>query len=430
MSSARLTTRFARACRAPQQQRLFSASAAARKEIQEAYILSGARTPTGVFNGGLASVPAPVLGSHAIRAAIERSSVPQDLITDVYMGQVLQAASGQSPARQAAIFAGLSSSVEATTINKVCASGMKAISVAAANIQLGLASAQIAGGMENMSRVPYYLPRAAQQPAFGDQKLVDGLVSDGLWDVYNQVHMGNCAENAVKKLGITREEQDEFAILSYKRAQEAWGKGLFKDEIVPVVVKGKKGDTTVAEDEGYNKLKLEKVPTLKPAFDRSGKGSVTAANSSSFNDGASALVLGSREVAKKYGKGKPLLARIVATADAAVDPIDFPIAPAKVVPLVLERAGITKDQVKVWEFNEAFAAVIKANAKLLDLGVDNVNPRGGAIALGHAIGSSGSRIVVTLLHQLKKGEYGVAAICNGGGAATGIVVQMVDADDL
>ncbi|KAH9825969.1 acetyl-CoA acetyltransferase-like [Teratosphaeria destructans] len=258
----------------------------------------------------------------------------------------------------------------------------------------------------------------------------DGLIKDGLWDVYNQIHMGSCAENTAKKYGISREEQDEFAILSYKRAQEAWRSGAFKDEVVPVTVKGKKGETVVAEDEGYNKLKLEKVPTLKPAFDRSGSGTVTAANSSSFNDGASALVLVNKDLAKRYGKGKRVLARIAGYADAAIDPIDFPVAPAKVVPIALERAGITADQVKVWEFNEAFAAVIKANAKILGLGVENVNPRGGAIALGHALGSSGSRILVTLLHQLKKGEYGCAAICNGGGAASGLVVQMVDADEL
>lgn len=424
------------ACRhAPKQfalpsRRCFSQSCSRRKEIQDAYIISAVRTPVAVFNGAFSSVPATRLGAHAIKEAITRSSVPVDRITDVYMGQVLQAGSGQAPARQATIYAGLSSSVEATTINKVCASGMKAVSIGAANIQLGLAEAVVAGGMENMSRVPYYLPRASQQAPFGEMKVADGMISDGLWDPYNNIHMGNCAENTAKKYSISREEQDEFAILSYKRAQEAWKQGLFKDEIVPVVVPGKKGDVTVEQDEGYNKLKLEKVPTLKPAFDRSGSGTVTAANSSSFNDGASALVLGNRELAKQYGKGKAVLARIVATADAAVDPIDFPVAPAKVVPKVLDRAGITMDQVKVWEFNEAFACVIKANAKILGLGVDNVNPRGGAIALGHAIGSSGSRIIVTMLHQLKKGEYGCAAICNGGGASTGIVIQMVDADDL
>ena len=280
------------------------------------------------------------------------------------MGQVLQAGSGQAPARQAAIFSGLSNEVEATTINKVCASGMKAVSIAAANIQLGLTEAQVAGGMENMSRVPYYLPRASQQAPFGDFKIQDGLIGDGLWDVYNQIHMGNCAENTAKKYNISREAQDNFAILSYKRAQEAWKSGLFRDEVVPVIVPGKKGDVTVYEDEGYNRLKLDKVPTLKPAFDRSGSGTVTAANSSSFNDGASALVLGNREMAKQYGKGKAVLARIVATADAAVDPIDFPVAPAKVVPKVLERAGIAKEHVKVWEFNEAFAAVIEANAQV------------------------------------------------------------------
>lgn len=241
---------------------------------------------------------------------------------------------------------------------------MKAVSIAAMKIQLGLAEAQVAGGMENMSQVPYYLPRSSQLPPFGNIKLDDGLIKDGLWDVYNQIHMGNCAEKTAKDHGVTRQEQDDFAILSYKRAQEAYQQGLFKDEIVPVTIKGKKGDTVVSEDEGLYRLKLDKVPTLKPAFDKSGSGTVTAANSSGLSDGASALVLGNKEMAKKYGKGNKLLARIVATADAAVDPIDFPIAPSKVVPLVLERAGITKEQVKVWEFNEAFAAVIKANAKV------------------------------------------------------------------
>lgn len=356
--------------------------------------------------------------------------MPADRFTHVYMGNVLQGGVGQAPARQASIFAGLAPSVEATTINKVCASGMKAVSVAAQQIELGQESALVAGGMENMSRVPYYLPRAAQQPPFGEMKLDDGLVKDGLWDVYNQIHMGNCAESTAKKFEVSREEQDAFAIESYKRTQAAWKERLFDEEIVPVTVKGKKGDTVVSEDEGYNRLKLEKVPTLKPAFDRSGSGTVTAANSSSFNDGASALVLGSKEVAEQYGKNSKVLARICGYADAALDPIDFPVAPAKVVPIALERAGIKQEDVKVWEFNEAFAAVIKANQKILGLDAEKVNPRGGAIALGHALGSSGSRIIVTLLHQLKKGEYGVAAICNGGGAATGIVVQRVDADEI
>ncbi|KAF2773277.1 thiolase [Teratosphaeria nubilosa] len=411
-------------------QRHISSTPPRPKEVQDAYILSAVRTPCGVFNGAFATVPAPQLGATAIAEAIARSSVPKAAFTHVYMGNVMQAAVGQAPARQAAIFAGLPPSVEATTVNKVCASGMKAVSIAAQQIELGQESALIAGGMENMTRVPYYTPRASQLPPFGEVKMEDGLLKDGLWDVYNQIHMGNCAESTAKKYEITREEQDEFAILSYKRAQEAWKSGAFKEEVVPVTVKGKKGETVVSEDEGYNKLKLEKVPTLKPAFDRSGSGTVTAANSSSFNDGASALVLVNKDLAKQYGKGKRVLARIAGYADAAIDPIDFPVAPAKVVPIALERAGITAEQVKVWEFNEAFAAVIKANAKILGLGVENVNPRGGAIALGHALGSSGSRILVTLLHQLKKGEYGCAAICNGGGAASGLVVQMVDADEL
>jgi acetyl-CoA C-acetyltransferase len=346
------------------------------------------------------------------------------------MGQVLQGHVGQAPARQAAIFAGLPNTVEATTINKVCSSGLKAVTFGSQAIQLGQSEALIAGGMENMTRVPYFLPRSSQQPAFGDMKLVDGLVGDGLWDVYNQVHMGNCAENTARKYNISREEQDEYAILSYKRAQDAYKKGLFKEEIVPVTVKGKKGDTVIEADEQYNKLKIEKVPTLKPVFDRSGNGTVTAANSSPLSDGASALVLGSEATAKEFGKDSRVLARIIAYGDSAVDPIDFPVAPAKVVPLILERAGLKKEDIAIWEFNEAFAAVIKANQKILGLGIDNVNVLGGAISLGHALGSSGSRILTTLLHQLKDGQYGVAAICNGGGAATGIVVQKISHSDL
>ncbi|KIW07502.1 uncharacterized protein PV09_01467 [Verruconis gallopava] len=410
--------------------RSFSTSRRHHLEVRDAYILSGSRTPVGVFNGAFTSLSSTELGAVAIKDALAKSKVPVDKITDVYMGQVLQGGVGQAPARQAALFAGLPSTIEATTINKVCSSGMKAVTMAAQNIQLGQSEAQIAGGMESMTRTPYYLPRASLQPAFGDQKLNDGLIVDGLWDVYNKIHMGSCAENTVKKYNISRKEQDDYAIESYKRAQDAWAKGLFNDEIAPVVVKGKKGDVTVTEDEQYNKLKLDKVATLKPVFDRSEKGSITAANSSPLSDGASALVLGSKAVAQAYGKDSRVLARIVSYADAAVDPIDFPVAPAKVVPIVLERAGLKKEDISIWEFNEAFAAVIRANAKILGLGSENVNPRGGAIALGHALGSSGSRILITLLHQLKDGQYGCAAICNGGGAATGIVVQKIGHGDL
>ncbi|KAH0533988.1 hypothetical protein FGG08_007400 [Glutinoglossum americanum] len=412
--------------RLAQVQRHFSSSPSSRTEIQDAYILSAARTPTAKFNGSFLTVPAPQLGAYAIRAAVEKSKVPVDKITDVYMGNVLQGGIGQAPARQAAIAAGLPSTVEAITINKVCASGLKSVVFAAQNIQLGLAEAQVAGGFENMSQVPYYLPRASGQPAFGHQKLEDGLIKDGLWDVYNQFHMGNCAENTAKKHNVTREEQDDFAITSYRRAQAAWARNAFADEIVPVTVKGRKGDVIISKDEGYDSLNVEKVPTLKPAFVRDGTGTVTAANASTLNDGASALVLGNRAIAQQYGAGSRVLARILASADAATDPVDFPVAPAKAVPLALARAGITKDQVAVWEFNEAFAVAIEACRKILALDPRKVNPLGGAIALGHALGSSGSRILTTLLHQLQVGEYGVAAICNGGGAATAVVVQRVD----
>ncbi|TID16611.1 putative acetyltransferase protein [Venturia nashicola] len=415
---------------APSVRRTLTTTRQRHQELRDAYILSGSRTPVGVFNGAFTSVSAPQLGATAIKSAVEKSKVPVDQFSDVYMGMVLQGGAGQAPARQAAIFAGIPTFVEATTINKVCASGMKAVTFAAQSIQLGQAEAQIAGGMENMTRVPLYLPRASQQPAFGEQKLNDGLIVDGLWDVYNQIHMGNCAENTAKKYEITRKEQDDFAILSYKRAQEAWSKDLFKEEISPVIVNGKKGNVFVTEDEQYNKLKLDKVSALKPVFDRSGSGTITAANSSPLSDGASAIVLSSKDIAIKYGQQSRILARIVSYADASVDPIDFPVAPAKVVPMILERAGLTKEDISIWEFNEAFAAVIKANGKILGLSTDNINPRGGAIALGHALGSSGSRILVTLLHQLKNGEYGCAAICNGGGASTGIIVQKIGYKEL
>lgn len=300
----------------------------------------------------------------AIKSALEKSKVPVSKITDVYMGNVLQGGVGQAPARQAVIFAGLPNTVEATTINKVCASGLKAVALAAQNIQLGLAEAQIAGGMENMSRVPYYVPRASSLPAFGNVQMEDGLIKDGLWDVYNQFHMGICAETTAKNHEITREMQDDYAKQSYSRAQKAWENQAFKDEIAPVTVKGRKGDTIIDTDEGYLDIKLDKVSSLKPAFIRDGTGTVTAANASTFNDGASALVLGNAAIAKEYGSHSRVLARICSSADAAVDPVDFPVAPAKAVPLALERAGITADQVAVWEFNEAFAAVIKANEKV------------------------------------------------------------------
>jgi acetyl-CoA C-acetyltransferase len=311
-------------------------------------------------------VPAPHLGATAIRSALSKSNIPSSTITDVYFGNVMSASLGQAPARQAAIFAGLPPTVEATTVNKVCASGLKAVVLAAQNIQLGLAQAQVAGGMENMSRVPYYMPRANQHPPFGEIRMEDGMIKDGLWDVYNQFHMGVCAEQTAKKHQVSREEQDAYAIRSFERAQEAWGAGKFDDEVSSVTVEGKKkGDTMiVSRDEGFESLRREKVATLKPAFVRDGSGTVTAANSSTFNDGASALVLGSRAIAQEFALGNRVLARIVSHADAAIDPVDFPIAPAKAVPIALERAGLRKEDIAVWEFNEAFAAVIKANEKV------------------------------------------------------------------
>ncbi|KAG9236776.1 Thiolase, N-terminal domain-containing protein [Amylocarpus encephaloides] len=412
--------------RLSQVRRHFSATTSVKQEIQDAYILSAARTPTAKFNGSFTTVSAPQLGAVAIKSALEKSKVPVSKITDVYMGNVLQASVGQAPARQAALFAGLPNTVEAITINKVCASGLKAVVFAAQNIQLGLAEAQIAGGMENMTRTPLYVPRASGLPSFGNVTMEDGLIKDGLTDVYNQFHMGVCAERTAKKYEVTREMQDEYTKQSYTRAQEAWNTGAFKDEIAPVTVKGRKGDMVIDTDEGYLDVKFDKLASLKPSFVRDGSGTVTAANSSTLNDGASALVLGSKALAQEYGKDSRVLARICGSADAAIDPADFPVAPAEAVPLALERAGVKKEDIAIWEFNEAFAAVIKANEKILGLENAIVNPLGGAISLGHALGSSGSRILTTLLHQLKVGEYGCAAICNGGGAATAIVVQRID----
>lgn len=334
------------------------------KEILDVYILSAARTPTTRFGGSFANVPAPQLGAYAITEALIKSKLPSTRITDVYMGNVLQGSVGQSPARQAAILAGLPVTAEAVTINKVCASGLKAVVMAAQNIQLGLSEAQVAGGMESMSSAPYYLPRTPHFSPPRDIKLEDGLIKDGLWDVYNQIHMGSCAENTAKKLNISREAQDKYAIRSFLRAQKAWAEGKFKDEVVPVTVKGKGGDIVVSQDEGFERLNVDKVPKLKPSFTKESTGTVTAANSSPLNDGASALVLVNKALAREYGSQSKVLSKILSTADAAVDPIDFSIAPATAVPIALERAGIRKEDVAVWEFNEAFAVVIKANEKV------------------------------------------------------------------
>ncbi|KAK6515790.1 hypothetical protein TWF281_004380 [Arthrobotrys megalospora] len=415
----RQTARVASAnARLAQVSRHFSTTSS--RSIQDAYILAAVRTPTGKFHGGLKTVPAPQLAATAIKEAISRSKVPAASFSHAYLGNVLQASMGQAPARQAILAAGLPTAVEATTVNKVCSSGLKSVVFAAQDVQLGLSDAVIAGGFENMSLVPRYMDRTIG--GYGDVKVEDGILKDGLTDVYNKFHMGNCAENTAKNLSITREDQDNYAIESYRRAKAAWDANAFADEIVPVTIPQKKGNPiTISKDEDYEEVKLEKIPTLRTVFQKDG--TITAANASTLNDGASAIIIGSEKTLKEFGGDNRVLAKIVAHADAAVDPIDFPIAPAKAIPIALERAGITKEDVSVWELNEAFAAVSKALEKTLQLDPTKVNKKGGAIALGHALGSSGSRILTTLLYQLEKGQYGVAAICNGGGGATALVVQ-------
>lgn len=374
------------------------------------------------------SIPAPQLGAIAIKSALAKSKVPAERISDVYMGNVLSGGIGQSPAKQASLLAGLPSSVEAITVNKVCASGLKAVVLASQNISLGLAEAQIAGGMENMSRVPYYAPRGNSMASFGHVQLEDGILRDGLLDAYSPLLMGACAEGTATKYNITRAEQDAYARQSYERARRAWKNGQFADEVTAVTVSEKRGgDRVINVDEGFLDVNLERLTSLKPAFTHDG--TITAGSSSTMNDGASALVLGNAAIARQYGRDSRVLARICGAADAGVDPVDYAVAPAKAIQLALQRACIAKNNVAIWELNEAFAVVIKANEKILGLENARINPLGGAISLGHALGSSGSRILVTLVHQLKVGEYGVAAVCNGGGGATAVVVQRVDRVD-
>ena len=323
------------------------------------------------------------------------------------MGNVISSGMGQSPARQALLLAGCPNTTEATTINKVCSSGLKAVMMAAQNIQTGQRDVMVAGGMESMSNVPFYFPRNAQ---YGHQVAKDGIVHDGLWDVYNNIHMGSCAETTAAEHKITREQQDQYAISSYTKSAEATKQGKFKAEIVPVIVKGRKGDVVISEDEEFKNVDFTKVPNLKPAFEKNG--TITAANASTLNDGASALVLMSKERAEKMGV-KPL-ARIISFADAATDPKKFAIAPSLAIPLSLEKANLALKDIDLFEINEAFSAVILANTKILGLDISKVNVCGGGVSLGHPIGSSGSRILVTLVHLLKKGQLGMAAICNGG----------------
>ncbi|KAG9317547.1 peroxisomal 3-ketoacyl-CoA-thiolase [Chiua virens] len=383
----------------------------------EAVIVAASRTPVGSLNGSLKSQTAPQLGSIALKHAFQQSGVDPAEAEEIFFGNVVQAGVGQSPARQVALSAGMKSSSDATTINKVCASGLKTIMLAAQSIESGYKNVVVAGGMESMSNAPFLLPRAS--PLFGKFETKDSLETDGLWDVYNNFAMGNCGEVAADKYGITREQMDSRAIASYKRADRAWKEGVFNNEIAPVVIPGKKGDTIIKEDEEYKKVFFDKVPSLKSAFKPGG--SITAANSSNLNDGASALILMSAEKAKELGV-KPL-AKVVSYADAGVEPIDFPVAPTVALPKALQRANLTVDDIARFEINEAFAVVVCLAEKLLQIDHAKINVDGGAVALGHAIGNSGARIVVSLVHALKSGEYGAAGICNGGGAASALVIQ-------
>ncbi|MFD0797159.1 acetyl-CoA C-acyltransferase [Maribacter chungangensis] len=391
--------------------------------MKEVVIVSAVRTPIGSFMGSLSTVPATRLGAAAISGALKKIDLDPKLVEEVLMGNVVQAGTGQAPARQAAIFAGIPDTVPCTTINKVCASGMKTVMQAAQTIALGDASIVVAGGMENMSLIPHYV-QMRTGTKFGPAALVDGMQKDGLVDVYNEQAMGVCADACAEKYEFSREDQDNFAIQSYQRAAAAWKNDSFKNEIVPVSVPQRRGEPIlVSEDEEYKNVVLEKIPKLRPAFTK--EGTVTAANASTINDGAAALILMSAEKAKELNI-KPL-AKIMGYADAAQEPEWFTTAPAKALPKALTKAGKTLEEVDFLEFNEAFSVVGLANIKLLGLNDKNVNVHGGAVSLGHPLGCSGARIIVTLLNVLaqKNAKLGAAAICNGGGGASAIVIERI-----
>ena len=392
--------------------------------MREVVIISAVRTPMGSFGGSLSSVLATKLGAIAIKGAMEKAEIDAEMIDEVFMGNVLQANLGQAPARQAAIFAGLSNEVPCTTVNKVCSSGMKSIMIAAQTIMCGDNDVVIAGGMENMSSVPHYFTKGRTGQKLGDMKLVDGMVKDGLTDVYGRVHMGVCAETCAKDMSLSREDQDTFAIESYNRSANSWNKGKFTDEIVPVSVSQRRGDDIiVSEDEEYKNVKIEKIPSLRPVFNK--EGTITAANASTLNDGASALILMSAEKADELNI-KPI-AKIISYADAAQDPEWFTTAPAKALPIALKKANLSTSDVDYYELNEAFSVVGLANIKILKLDPAIVNINGGAVSLGHPLGSSGARIIVTLINVLKQngGKIGAAGICNGGGGASAMVIELI-----
>lgn len=390
--------------------------------MESVVILSACRTPIGAFNGSLSSFTAPQLGAIVIKEALKRANVQPDQVSEVIMGNVLTAGEGQAPARQAAIFAGLSNATPSLTINKVCGSGLKAVMLGAQAIMTGDAEIVVAGGMESMSNTPYILEKARTGYGFGNAQLIDSMIKDGLWDVYHNYHMGSAAELCARECNITRDMQDEYAIMSYNRALESIEQGRFKEEMIPIEVPQKKGDPVVVnEDEDVCKIKFDKVPSLKPAFDKSG--TVTAANASSLNDGASALVIASEKKAAEL-KVTPL-ARIVAQASVAKAPEWFTTAPADVINKILHKANLTKDDIDLFEINEAFSVVAVAVNQLLGLDVNKVNVHGGAVAMGHPIGASGARILTTLLYAMKRrnAKRGCAAICIGGGEASSVIVE-------
>ncbi|WP_027075443.1 acetyl-CoA C-acyltransferase [Maribacter antarcticus] len=391
--------------------------------MKEVVIVSAVRTPIGSFMGSLSTVPAPKLGAAAISGSLEKIGLDPKLVDEVFMGNVVQAGTGQAPARQAALFAGIPDTVPCTTINKVCASGMKAVIQAAQAIALGDASVVVAGGMENMSLIPHYVHMRIGNK-FGPTAMVDGMQKDGLVDVYDEQAMGVSADACAEKYEFSREAQDQYAIQSYQRAAQAWENGSFKNEIVPVSVRQRRGEPIlVSEDEEYKNVVLEKIPKLRAAFTK--EGTVTAANASTINDGAAALVLMSLDRAKELNITP--LAKITGYADAAQEPKWFTTAPAKALPKALSKAGKTLEEIDFFEFNEAFSVVGLANMKLLGLSDKNVNVNGGAVSLGHPLGCSGARIIVTLLNVLeqKNAKLGAAAICNGGGGASAIVIERI-----
>lgn len=389
--------------------------------MREVVIVSMARTPIGSFMGALSGIPAPELGAKAIKAALEKAGIRPEDVQEVLMGNVVQAGTGQAPARQAAIFAGIPDSVPCTTINKVCASGMKSIMQAAQSIALGDNDIVVAGGMENMSQIPHYV-HMRNPHKFGPATMIDGMQKDGLVDVYDQNAMGVCADACAAEYNFSREDQDKFAIQSYERSAAAWQSGKFKEEVIPVEVPQRRGEPiVVSEDEEFRNVKMDKIPSLRPAFSKDG--TVTAANASTINDGAAAMVLMSAEKAEEMGI-KPLVS-IRGYADAAQEPKWFTTAPAKALPKALDKAGIQIEDVDYFEFNEAFAVVGLANIKLLGLNDSNVNVNGGAVSLGHPLGCSGTRITATLISVLQQNDakIGAAAICNGGGGASAIILE-------